>query len=96
MKCQYGCSTDRCGCTWTLLLLTMDAQQRDMLMHSDTVESFYCSLWMSQQTDLLHMDIVHITGGSHLSCTVVKPDSRLARIFVAKFLCTITLIIIIG
>ena len=25
------------GCTWTLLLLTMDAQQMDMLMHSDFV-----------------------------------------------------------
>ena len=36
------------------------------------------------------------TGGSHLSRTVVKPDSRLARIFVAKFLCIIKLIIIIG
>ena len=36
------------------------------------------------------------TGGSHLSHTVVKPDSRLARIFVAKFLCIIKLITIIG
>ena len=36
------------------------------------------------------------TGGSHLSRTAVKPDSRLARIFVAKFLCIIKLIIIIG
>ena len=36
------------------------------------------------------------TGGSRLSCTAVKPDSRLARIFVAKFLCIIKLIIIIG
>ena len=55
-----------CGCTWTLLtlllLITMDAQQLDMLMHSDTVEScFYCSLWMPQQMGLsLHMDIVNI------------------------------------
>ena len=29
------------------------------------------------------------TGGSRLSRTVVQPDSRLARIFVAKFLCII-------
>ena len=36
------------------------------------------------------------TGGSCLSRTVVKPDSRLARIFVAKFLCIIKLIIVIG
>ena len=36
------------------------------------------------------------TGGSRLSCTVVKPDSCLAQIFVAKFLCIIKLIIIIG
>ena len=27
------------------------------------------------------------TGGSRLSCTVAKPDSHLARIFVAKFFC---------
>ena len=36
------------------------------------------------------------TGGSRLSRTAVKPDSRLARIFVAKFFCIIKLIIIIG
>ena len=36
------------------------------------------------------------TGGSHLSRTAVKPDSLLARIFAAKFLCIIKLIIIIG
>ena len=36
------------------------------------------------------------TGGSHLSHTVVKPDSHLAQIFVAKFLCIIKLIIVIG
>ena len=36
------------------------------------------------------------TGGSRLSRTAVKPDSRLARIFVAKFLCIIELIIIVG
>ena len=36
------------------------------------------------------------TGGSHLSHTAVKPDSHLARIFVAKFLCIIKLIIVIG
>ena len=36
------------------------------------------------------------TGGSRLSHTAVKPDSRLARIFVAKFLCIIKLIIITG
>ena len=35
-------------------------------------------------------------GGSHLSHTAVKPDSRLAQIFVAKFLCIIKLIIITG
>ena len=34
------------------------------------------------------------TGGSRLSRTAVKPDSRLARIFVAKFLCIIKLIVI--
>ena len=38
----------------------------------------------------------YITGGSHLSRTVVKPDSHLAQIFVAKFLCIIKLVIIIG
>ena len=36
------------------------------------------------------------TGGSHLSCTAVKPDSHLAQIFVAKLFCIIKLIIIIG
>ena len=36
------------------------------------------------------------TGGSHLSHTAVKPDSHLAQIFFAKFLCIIKLIIIIG
>ena len=36
------------------------------------------------------------TGGSHLSHTVVKPDSHLAWIFFARFLCIIKLIIIIG
>ena len=36
------------------------------------------------------------TGGSRLSPTAVKLDSHLARIFVAKFLCIIKLIIIIG
>ena len=36
------------------------------------------------------------TGGSHLSRTAVKPDSRFAQIFVAKFLCIIRLIIING
>ena len=36
------------------------------------------------------------TGGSRLSRTVVKLDSCLARIFFAKFLCKIKLIIIIG
>ena len=35
------------------------------------------------------------TGGSHLSRTAVKPDSHLAWIFSAKFLCIIKLIIII-
>ena len=34
------------------------------------------------------------TGGSHLSRTAVKLDSRLAWIFVAKFLCVIKLVII--
>ena len=36
------------------------------------------------------------TGGSHLSHTAVKPNSHLARIFVAKFLCIIKLSIVIG
>ena len=36
------------------------------------------------------------TGGSHLSRTAVKPNSCLAQISVAKFLCLIKLIIIIG
>ena len=50
-----------CGCTWTLLLFTVGAQQTDMLMHSDFVNYYYCSLWMPQQTDLLlHMDIFNI------------------------------------
>ena len=40
--------------------------------------------------------ITYHTGGSRLSRTAVKPDSRLARIFVAKFLCIIKLIIITG
>ena len=40
--------------------------------------------------------IIYITGGSCLSHTAVKLDSRLARIFVAKFLCIIKLIIITG
>ena len=37
-----------------------------------------------------------ITGGSRLSHTAVKLDSCLAQIFVAKFLCIIKLVIIIG
>ena len=41
-------------------------------------------------------DIFSNTGGSCLSHTAVKPDSHLAQIFVAKFLCIIRLIIIIG
>ena len=44
----------------------------------------------------LHQPIYQDTGGSRLSRTAVKPDSRLARIFVAKFLCIIKLIIITG
>ena len=36
------------------------------------------------------------TGGSCLSHTAGKPDSHLTQIFVAKFLCIIKLIIIIG
>ena len=36
------------------------------------------------------------TGGSCLSHTVVKPDSHLTWVFVAKFLCIIKLIIIIA
>ena len=42
------------------------------------------------------MHIIKSTGGSHLSRTAVKLDSHLAWIFVAKFLCIIKLIIIIG
>ena len=42
------------------------------------------------------VDINSCTGGSHLSHTAVKPNSHLACIFVAKFLCVIKLIIIIG
>ena len=42
-----------CGCTQMLLLFTMDAQQMDMLMHSDFVNYCYCLLWMPQQMDLL-------------------------------------------
>ena len=40
----------------------MDAQQMDLLMHMDTVDSYcYCLLWMPQQMDmLLHMEIVNI------------------------------------
>ena len=39
----------------------MDAQQIDMLIHSDFVNYCYCSLWMPQQMDmLLHTDIVNI------------------------------------
>ena len=51
-----------------------------------------CSLYMGFEG---HMFLAH-TGGSCLSHTAVKLDSRLARIFVAKFLCIIKLIIIIG
>ena len=46
-----------------------------------------CSLQIMKTSD---------TGGSCLSRTAVKPDSCLAQIFVAKFLCIIKLIIIIG
>ena len=48
--------------------------------------------------ELSGMTIIKVldTGGSCLSCTVVKPDSHLAQIFVAKFFCIIKLIIIIG
>ena len=38
----------------------------------------------------------HDTGGSCLSRTAVNPDSGLAWIFVAKFLCIFKLIIITG
>ena len=41
-------------------------------------------------------DRVLYTGGSRLSRTTVNPDSRLAQIFVAKFLCIFKLITIIG
>ena len=44
----------------------------------------------------LQIYIKWITGGSRLSRTAVKPDSRLARIFVAKFFCIIKLIIVTG
>ena len=38
----------------SFLLFTIDAQQMDMLKHSDTVESCcYCLLWMPEQMDLL-------------------------------------------
>ena len=47
-------------------------------------------------TKYLSLATFAYTGGSHLSRTVVKPDSCLAQIFVAKFLCIIKLIIIIG
>ena len=43
-----------------------------------------------------HLWAIKSTGGSCISHIVVKPDSHLARIFVAKFLCIIKLIIIIG
>ena len=44
--------------------------------------------------DMLYRYKEAFTGGSHLSHTVVQPDSCLAQIFVAKFLCIIKLIII--
>ena len=43
-------------------------------------------------SDEFHCTQLTNTGGSCLSRTAVKPDSRLARIFVAKFLCIIKLI----
>ena len=46
--------------------------------------------------NLCNVMLCQCTGGSHLSHTVVKPDSCLAQIFVAKFLCIIKLTIIIG
>ena len=56
------------------------------------------TLYQMEQWSILSnvVNYVQYTGGSHLSRTAVKPDSRLARIFVAQFLCIIKLIIIIG
>ena len=59
MKCCYGCSTDRCVDAHRHLLFTIDAQQMDMLMHSDFINYYYYSLWMPQQMDLLHTHIVN-------------------------------------
>ena len=38
---------------------------------------------MTKRSDEITMDNPN-TGGSRLSCTAVKPDSRLARIFLPK------------
>ena len=45
---------------------------------------------------LITLIIILITGGSRLSRTAVKLDSRIAQIFVAKFFCIIKLTIITG
>ena len=50
-------------CVISWVLFTMDAQQKDLLMHMDTLDSCcYCLLWMPQQMNLLlHTDIVNTT-----------------------------------
>ena len=58
-----------CGCTWTLLLFTIDVKQMDMLMHSDFVNYFIvcygclnrwtcCCTWTSLILLLLSLSIV--------------------------------------
>ena len=54
----------------------------------DTLNSTYNEVAFNEKSAITKEN----TGGSRLSRTAVKPHSRLARIFVAKFLCIIKLI----
>ena len=71
-----------------------------MVKHDNSIWLLTCSSegWQFHITSDISWSkmAMSYTGGSRLSHTAVKPDSHLARIFVAKFFCIIKLIIVIG
>ena len=78
-----------------------DLQERHESTILNTSKTFFSNnhvmdIFMFVSTIISLTSTTLTTGGSHLSRTAVKPNSCLARIFVAKFLCIIKLIIIIG
>ena len=53
------------------MMSAMNAQQIDLLMQMDTVNSCYCLLWLLQQMEvLLHMDIVNIIVIIVIKCNI--------------------------